>query len=953
MPFEKLHALIRKNLVSKGMVTPTHAQKEAIPEILNGSHVLLIAPTGIGKTEAAVLPVMHNFLLEREPHSEQTSKSQFNSAAIPTSGPEDSESGISILYITPLRALNRDMLRRMKEWGEALDMEIAVRHGDTTQSERTRQSKHPPDFLITTPETLQIMLTGSRLVKHLSHVKWVIVDEVHEMAMDDRGAQLSVALERLVERAGEFQRIGLSATVGDPKKVGLFLTGVSRHISIVKIESLNRKEVIVDRAEVTEEDGEQSDQLQVWPELIAALRQSKDLITHHRSTLLFVNTRDTAEIISSRMKLYDPDLPMGIHHGSLAKDTRVEMEEAFKNGTIRALICTSSMELGIDVGITDLVIQYNSPRQVERFLQRLGRAGHRTDLVSKGHILAVGPDEVAESMVIARKSLKEALEPIDIRYTPLDVCANQLVALTMEYRKFEIRNAFSIMKRSFPFRYLKESAFLEIVHELTAAGIIWSDEEFFGKGKRSINYFYNNISMIPDQKTYLIRDITTRKIVGTLDEAFAISLESKGTFIIRGNNWNFVKIESGEVLVEPTADLGILPDWVGEDIPVPLSVAKEVGKIRRKFADKTESPEEIASSYPVTSAAFSQLEFLIERQIEEGLPVPTDTLVTIENGGKLCIINCCFGSKVNETFGQILSGLISARQGTAIRFTTDPYRVIMESSRRIDPNLVIEIIQTFPASTLRSMLFKLLRNASYLKWQFFHVARKFGIISADADLHHINLNSLMDRFRETSVYREALNKVLWDKMDVIRTREIIEKMQDGAIEIRTTPISPIGIEGLENRRELMNPDRASHTILQALKARLESNQTVLVCMNCGSSIRHRIRELPNHLVCQSCGGNMLASISSFDREGRALVRKKIVKKKRLKADEQKEFKVLMTNASLVREYGKSAVVVLAGRGVGPRTAGRILGKMFTDEYDMFREVLKAEVNFARTSQFWA
>ncbi len=939
MPFEKLHAQIRKKLVAKGMVTPTHAQEEAIPEILNGSHVLLIAPTGIGKTEAAVLPILHNFILNRETFQQ--------------GGEKGNPQGISILYITPLRALNRDMLRRMKEWGEALELNVAVRHGDTTQYERTKQSKTSPDFLITTPETLQIMLTGSKLVRHLANVKWIIVDEIHEMATDDRGAQLSVALERLVERAGEFQRIGLSATVGDPKKVGLFLTGTSRHISIVKIESLNKKEVVIDRAVATEEDEDLSDKLQVWPELIAALKLAKSLIESFESTLFFVNTRDTAEILSSRMKLYAPELEVGIHHGSLSKGIRIEMEEEFKNGSLKALICTSSMELGIDVGRTDLMIQYNSPRQVERFLQRLGRAGHRTDLVSRGHVLAVGPDEVAESMVIGRKSLSEDLEGIEVRYSPMDVCANQLVAMTMEYRKFELSKAFDIFKRSFPFRYLKDEAYQEVVNELTRAGVIWSDSEHFGKGKRSIKYFYNNISMIPDQKTYLIRDITTRKIVGTLDEAFAISLESKGTFIIRGNNWNFVQLDQGEVLVEPAADLGVLPDWVGEDIPVPLSIAREVGKVRRKLAEKTRSSESIMTRYPVTQEAFSQFVEYVERQINEGISIPTDRLITVENGGKLCIVNCCFGSKINETLGQLLTALISARQGTAVRFTTDPYRIIMESSRRIAPNEVIEIINTFPASTLRPMLFKVLRNSSYLKWQFFHIARKFGIISADADLHHIHLESFMDRFKDTIIYQEALNKVVWDKMDVNHTREVIDKIQDGVIDIRVTPISPIGIEGLENRRELMNPERASHTILKALKARLESYQMVLVCMNCGSTIRYRIKDLPPNLSCSSCSSTMQAAISGHDRDRRALIQKKIKKKRKLNSEEQKEIKDLMTNASLIREYGKNAVVVLSARGVGPKTAGRILSKMFTDEYDLFRAILKAEVTFAKTSKFWA
>ncbi|MCK4613511.1 MAG: DEAD/DEAH box helicase, partial [Thermoplasmata archaeon] len=697
MPFERLHPLIRQRLVSQGMVTPTKAQKKAIPEILNGSNVLLIAPTGIGKTEAAVLPVFHNFLLFRD---------EFQKA-----GGKGNPPGINILYITPLRALNRDMLRRMKVWGEALDIKVAVRHGDTTQYERTKQSKNPPNFLITTPETVQIMLTGKNLRGHLARVKWVIVDEIHEMATDERGAQLSVALERIYERANEFQRIGLSATVGDPKKVAFFLTGHNRHISIVKIDSVSEKEVIIERPLISEAEEELAEKLRAWPELIAALKRAKELVGTHNSTLFFVNTRDTAEVISSRMGLYAPELKMGIHHGSLSKAIRVEMEERFKQGELKALICTSSMELGIDVGRMDQVIQYNSPRQVERFLQRMGRAGHRTDLVSRGVILAVGPDEVAESMIIGKKAISEELEGVEIRFAPLDVCANQIAALTMEYGNLNLKKGWEIIKRSYPFKHLKEDAFLQIVDELSRVRVLWSDGQSFGKGGNSITYFYNNISMIPDQKTYLIRDITTRKIVGTLDEAFAIGLEDRGTFIIRGNNWNLVKLDEGEVLVEPAPNLGILPDWVGEDIPVPFSIANEVGYIRRVLAEKTIPLEELLKEYPITEDAMGSLRDYIDRQISEGISVPNDQLVTVENGGKLCIVNACFGSKVNETLGQLLSALVSARLGAAVRFTTDPYRVIMESSRRIDPKEVVEALRTFPPNTLRAMLCKVLKNS--------------------------------------------------------------------------------------------------------------------------------------------------------------------------------------------------------------------------------------------------
>ena len=349
--FFELNHKLQELLTINGITQPTKPQIKAIPPILKGENVLLIAPTGMGKTESALLPIFHNFI---------TFKNQGN---------YNEEKGISILYITPLRALNRDMLRRTIEWGKFLGINIAVRHGDTSQTERSRQSRNPPDMLITTPETFQIMFTGKRLKKHLGKIKHVIIDEIHELANNERGAQLSVALERLFEQTNKhgygFQRVGLSATVGSADEVKKFLggleKGIFRSVTVLEIDVTKHLEIKVELPVIKKSDYYFANELQIEPISFSTLRRAKELIDKHVSTLFFVNTRDGAEILTSRFHLWKNDIKIGVHHGSLSKIARVESEDDFKNGNLKSLICTSSLELGIDVGNTDFVIQYNSP----------------------------------------------------------------------------------------------------------------------------------------------------------------------------------------------------------------------------------------------------------------------------------------------------------------------------------------------------------------------------------------------------------------------------------------------------------------------------------------------------------------------------------------------------------------------------------------------------------------
>ncbi len=912
MVFELLDPRIQRILKDKDIHEPTGPQREAIPKILKGRNLLLVAPTGIGKTEAAMLPILHRLLTSEGP-------------------------GIKCLYITPLRALNRDMLRRLEEFGSALGISVAVRHGDTPPGERERQSKNPPDILITTPETLQVLFTGKRLKEHISRIKWLVIDEIHELAGNERGAQLSIALERLADSAGEFQRIGLSATVGTISEVANFLGGVQREVEIVRSDVFKDLRVRIESPLVNDKDRDLAGMLQSDPQLVAGMRRAKEIMERHRSTLLFVNTRDTAEALAARYHLWDEHFPIGVHHGSLSKEIRIEMEEDFKKEKLKGLICTSSLELGIDIGSVDYAIQYNSPRQVARLIQRMGRAGHSVGEKSEGAVICSNPDEIAESTVIARKAMDGELEKMRVRENPLTVLANQLVAMAMT-GTIEKNWAFSILKKSYPFRNLPKESFDSVLDQLARIGLVFMNDGSYRRTARGMKYFYNNLSMNPDERTFLIREISSRKIVGTLDESFVVSFaEPYAAFITRGRTWRIIEVREDELLVEEAKDLGSIPSWVGEDIPVPLEVAQEVGRLRR-----TEDFEGYAAD---KNAVKRFKEYLMEQKDES--PVPTDRLVTLEIGKRMAILNMCYGSRVNETIAKMLSVLLTARLGESVGVHTDPYRIVIELPRDIKHSLIIDTLKSIKSEGVESLVRLVLKGSSYLRWRFVYVAKKFGAIEKDADYRSVNFNRLSEAFEDTPLFDEAVNRVLWDDFDLEGTISAIRDIETGAVEFKVSKLSAIGRAGLQHSRELIMPQRADHTILMALKKRLEDESLFLTCLNCRSQWRAKPRDAPDRLICPNCGGIMIAALQSYNHD-----EVKLLKKKDPSEEETKVIKRMYKNASLVKTHGRKALVALAGRGVGPDAAARILSGFYENEDEFLRDILSAEMTYARTKRFW-
>ena len=896
-----LEPAIRTLLEKRKFDELSSTQEEAIPPIIQGRHTLCIAPTGTGKTESAMLPVFDMLLREKNEGG-------------------GSGKGFRALYITPLRSLNRDILSRLEWWCGELGLTVGVRHGDTTTAERTRQSKNPPDLLITTPETVQALFMGKNLRAHLKNVRYVVIDEIHELAGNKRGAQLSVALERIVEIAGEFQRIALSATVGNPGDVAFFLCG-NRPCHLVNIPSAPGLLVEVKYA---------------GAEFSTQAKFVSEMIDENESLLIFVNTRTTAEALGR--ELFDRG-DVEVHHGSLSREVRIEAEEKFKDRRIKALICTSSMELGLDIGHIDHVLQFGSPREVSRLLQRVGRAGHRLDTISRGTILATGFDDLVESLVIVKKALSNECEDVEITKNAADVLANQVSAIALEYGEIQTEKIVSILERTAVFDDF-EPLLDRVLTQLEYHRMIRREGGLVIRTGRCRKYMYSNLSMIHDEKKVKIFDILTRRTVGTLDESFVISWINTGAvFVTKGQLWEVLAVEDGMVKVEPAVRMkGELPSWEGEQIPVPFGVAMEGGAIRRKRKFGKYNADGVSEDYI--------LKFL-QGMDDARSPVASDRLMTIEHYDDGVVLNLCGGHKANEALGRLISILLSARFGTTVGVEIGAYRIILRLPREIGAVDVLETINSIDPCHIRGLLEIALKRTAIFRWKVVQVAKKFGAIDADADYEKFSMHRLIDLFEGTSIQEEAFRELFTGYMDVVRAEEIAGRIISGDIGVQVAPLSSLGREGLTSSRDMIPPPATDQAVINAVKRRIENDNIILFCMNCRKwKSRTVVSRVPDDIVCPVCGARLIAALKPYEEHMIETARRKD------KSAEDRAIEVrMLRNANIVLSSGKKAVRAFAARGVGPDTASRIIGT-FTDGDRFYVEVLKAERNYIRTHRFW-
>jgi ATP-dependent Lhr-like helicase len=885
---------------SIGFENLTDAQEQLIPVIRQGKSAILISPTGSGKTESAIFPIF-DYIINNEVKP------------------------ITALFITPLRALNRDILYRLKEYGKTIGVRVQVRHSDISEAERREIRDKPAEILITTPESVQILLNSKKIKEYLKNLKYVIVDELHELAQNERGTQLSIALERLWELNHDIQRIGLSATIGNPKELSKFLYNEGT-VEILQTNLIKTMEFSIVIPKKSPE--EISSKMGCEPEYAGAITMIHDLIESHEGTLVFVNTRSVAEDIAFRLSLYYGNMSVMVHHGSLSRDTREEAESKFKKNEIKGLICTSSLELGIDIGSADLVIQFNSPRQINKLIQRIGRSGHWIHKISRGIILCGDLIEMEEAMAIVGQINDHVLEPVFIREKSYATLANQIILRSHQLRRFDTDIFYNLIKRSYPMRNVSREEYDSVIDFLNVTKRIRIAGKDILPSYSSLDYFIGNISMIPSEKTYRVVDAINRKFVGTLDERYVLSeIEPGSYFVMRGSTWRTIKLDEQTIFVEPFRTAALTPKWSGEDIPVLPDVTIRVSLNREnKIVDES-----------VDKRSRSEMENWLQKDLA------LRNKVYVENQGQEILIQLLLGTKGNFALSEILGSLLTSITGESVETDYSPYHIYMRTGKKIKPKEMIEIIRQLKNHDLYILIENTVRRSRFFNGIFTYEARKFGVLSKDADLTRMKIDKIIESYKNTILFEDSVRKMINDYMDIKEVENFIDNL-DNIEFIEREKFSAGSEQFLSHYSERITPLKPTKAIIDSIRDRLLNEEMTLICTKCLWTHSDRVKNIKS-IKCEACGSNMVAAVSPFTKDSL----KESIDRNKLTAREKNS---LNKSIHILRERGNMALMTMAGRGIGPEIATRLLSVRYFNDDDLIVEIIKHESDYAKNRKFW-
>jgi len=920
---ELLDEALRREIIKEGYVALTRVQELSIPKVLSGKHTIIVAPTGSGKTEAAIFPILSEMLKQGY------------------------RKRISVLYITPLRALNRDIMRRVETISGRLGVEVAVRHGDTPASLRKASSLRPPHILITTPETFAYILVNPRLREALKNVKWVVVDELHELLESKRGSQVAVNLERLVEIAGNFQRIGLSASIGDIETAKKFLA-YGRHVEEVVVEGVRDMEIYL-----------VADYHALDPS--KKIEAVAELVRKHGSSVVFTNTRDEAELIGR--KLAELGLSVRVHHGSLSRDEREETEKLLKEGSLSCVVATSSLELGIDVGSVDAVIQISSPRQVSKLIQRVGRARHGPGKKALGYVVCdASLDDVVESAVIIRRATAGLIERSKPYKNPYDVLIHTLVGMALE-GEYDLEKAYKVVSRSYSFAELTLEEFNQLVNKAVEFGYIRIHDGNKLRSTPKGKIYYMTTTTIVDTASYDVVDALTRRTIGSLDEEFVVELEDGAKLVLGGRLWKVVSVDpdSSNVYVEElTEGEALIPSWTGETIPVDYKVSREVCGVLRIVGITGRIPPQYASF--MGEEAKNYIEKVVAEHKRSGYPIPSDNLIVVEyvdSDKPLLVLSSCLGTKGNRGLAFLLLHRLSMRYGISPAYKVDPYRVIVEMPYRLPPHEVLgEISNIFGSANPVEDLTDGIKRSRLFDLLLFNVGRRLGIIPKEVE-PRIAKTIMLGIRNDEVVAGEAVKEGLTRYVDPDVVVELVRRVRGGkarVVPVIGVKLSPIAMEGLKDVRiyeRVRGGTIPRGLVAEIVRRRILEKEVLLICLHCGYSWVSKVKDLEDRVSCKRCGYGLVGVSKVVSDDAVRIVRKAVRLGKnykfRLGNDELEIFERLMDSAVLVLDYGKKAVEALAAYGVGPESAKKALQY---DGDDFYLKLYELEKQFVRTRKFW-
>lgn len=582
-------------------------------------------------------------------------------------------------------------------------------------------------------------------------------------------------------------------------------------------------------------------------------------------------------------------------------------------------------------------------------------------------------DDTLEAAVIACKAQRGELEPVKIPEKPLDVLTHQIVGLLIHKRKWSFQEILDLVRQSSSYRGLTKDELIRVLKYMhnrypRLAWVSFEDEVLLkpARVRKMYEYYFERLSMIPDEKQYLIIDETTDTAVGILDEAFVAEYGEPGTkFICRGSPWRIVGLMGDRIYVKPIdSPTGAIPSWVGEEIPVPFEVAMEVGRIRRvaeelfkKGLDLKAVAEMFSKTYPANVETFTRALAEVYEQFRMDLPVPSDRVVTIEGWENLIIINCCFGTLVNRAIARLLGLILSDRFGTTIGVQHDPYRIVLDTGGGIDVETVYETLTELSKMNVANLVVKAAEKTGLFKRRLIHVAKRFGALEKHADLTSISLRGIAESLKDTVVYEEALKEALSKDLDAEGASRVLKAIAGGEIRVITlkgltalSPISRIGLERIGRKTDIIPPEKMRRLLVESTRARLLNEVRTLVCLENKDYIGSlRVGDAIDGVRCPICGSAKVG----LTREGADVVKRILIEKagKRLTRRERRVLDVIEGSSKVIERYGFAGLLTLVGRRLNTKDAWEILSKESKPSDRLIELIIEAEKR-ALMRRFW-